>query len=195
MYVIDNERFVLYKDYPSLPDKYIVYARFSKKKQSYILVTIPKKSSTALVKTTDVGKLTPIVTDVLLKSKYLSFTHDIQPILPWVAFHFSEKNPVILQTLIHDSYIENNELFISSLWCWKHFFNDIFHHLTLQFVNDEICVELKEWVDKTPVLKNKYKDNWIDLFEDIDGPGVLDVEIIENDIYVKVLYIVQYTCQ
>lgn len=194
MYTIDTIRYVLFKEHP-LPEKYIVYARYSKKKKIHLLVTVPTKSSIALVRASDVGKLTSVITDVLINPNYVSFTQDIQPIIPWLSFDFSENNPIFLRTLISDSYIKNDQLFIPTIWCWRHFFHSVFHHLHLQYVNDEICVELKEWVSKNAFLNKKYANDCNTFFEDEDGPGVFDVEFIENDIYVKVLYIVQYTCR
>ena len=192
-YNMDGVSYTRWEEYESVLDASCsVYARFSKQKNKYVRVKNPTKTTIQLVKTTDVGKHTSVITDTLCKKRrHLSYVNDIQPIQTWIDFQFSETNPNILQHLIDGSVIEDNnqDLQIPVIWCWKHFFHDVFHPFTLMEVNDEICVSLEEWVNQTPELKAEFGDDPMELFEHDKGPGVCDVEIDGDDIHVKVLYV------
>lgn len=56
-------------------------------------------------------------------------------------------------------------------------------------VNNEICVPLENWVANTPALNAEFGNDPNALFEHDKGPGVCDVEIVDDDVYVKVMYL------
>ena len=176
-------------------DEYIKYARFSKKTNAYVLLNKHSKTALKVIKACVVGENTNIVTDVLeKKQKFLSYNHDLKPVEKWTLLQFMEHDPHILNILIKGSYIEEDDVWIPTKWCWYNLF-DKFHNLTLVEVNDEICVELKEWVEKTTNLLDKFGEDYMEMFEHKNGPGVTDVEISNDDVYVKVKYILRYKYQ
>jgi hypothetical protein len=177
------------------PDTYQVHIRFSKQKNKYVIAKGPTKTTIKAVKATDVGEHTNVVTDALLQhgpdsTTMVSFKHDIQPILPWVSFPMTETDPVIVSHLIEGSHVtdDGSDVYIPRLWCFQHFFHK-FRHLTLVEVHDEICVPLENWVANTPALRAEFGNDPNELFEHDKGPGVCDVEIVDDDVYVKVMYL------
>lgn len=172
-------------------DEYITYVKFSKKKQKYIISNSPKMSKKYVLASL-VGENTDIVTKVINSKKdYISYNTELKEIQKWTKFNFTEKDPVILGLLIDGSYVESNDVWIPVFWCWNNLFEK-FHNLSLLKINNEICVELNDWVQNTHKLKQRFGRNSSDFFEHDDGPGASDVEIVNDDIYVKVLYIFKY---
>lgn len=196
MYHIDGVTYARWDDDGPcgvMDESFVVHLQFSKRKNRHVLVKNPTKTTIKAVKATDVGKNTGIVSDVLLKPQtMLSLKTDIQPILQWVSFPMTETDPNILRYLIDGSRVteDGTDLQIPRIWCWKHLFGHKFHHLTLVEVNDEICVSLSEWVEKTPALRVEFGHDPTILFEHDRGPGVCDVEIVDDTIYVKVMYLI-----
>jgi hypothetical protein len=194
-YFIDGVRYVRWNEKTHAemnPEKFAVNIRFSKQKNKYVVVKSPTKTTIKAVKSLDVGEHTSVVTDVLSQRKsMLSLKHDIQPILPWVSFCITETNPTILCHLIDGSRVtaDGKDLEIPRTWCWKQLFPHKFYHLELVEVNDEICTSMEEWIRNTPTLCAEFGHDPYSLFEHDKGPGVCDVEIVDDTIYVKVIYL------
>lgn len=192
-YNVGNKSYVRWEDI-GVDDSKAIYVRFSKKKQIYKECK-PSKTAIKLIPSHLVGLYTNVVTDVLQKKKdLLSYKKDIEPILSWTIFKIGERDPIILNLLIPGSELVDDDVLIPVIWCWYNLF-DKFHNLSIIKINDEICVSLKEWVENTPSLWKQFGREYEDFFEHEHGPGVSDVEIIDDIIYVKVLFVLRYICQ
>jgi hypothetical protein len=189
---IDNTSYVKWENSGQDYDKYASFFKFSKKKNEYITSKNTNKLSHKYVKASIVGENSDLITNIInSKHNYISYKTGIKPIENWTNFKFTEKDPYILSLLITDSYVEDNDVWVPIFWCWYNL-SDKFHNLTLLKINDENCVELGDWVRNTPILNKRFRLNCYDFFEHDDGPGVSDVEIVNDDIYVKLLYVFKY---
>jgi hypothetical protein len=184
-YNIGNKSYVRWEDIGA-DESNAIYVRFYKKKQTH-LECKPSKNAIKLIPSYLVGLYTNVVTDVLQKKKdFFSYKHELEPILPWTIFKNGERDPLILSLLVPGSVIVEDDVMIPAIWCWYNLF-DKFHNLTL--------TSLKEWVEKTPSLVTKFGQDYEQFFEHEHGPGVSDVESIDDNIYVKVMYVLRYRCQ